>query len=90
LVRRHLRLDRDLKAEFRRDTTIRYVSVMDYFCNAEGCLTYMGNDRQHGLVSWDYGHFTPMASSAFARDVLVPVIVNRTAAHAKSLCVDGQ
>lgn len=63
-----------LKKEFKSSANSQFVSVIDYFCNQEGCLTYLGADRKLGITSWDYGHLTPIASNAFAKDVLVPSI----------------
>jgi peptidoglycan/LPS O-acetylase OafA/YrhL len=70
--------DRVLKSRFGKVTQVRYVSLIDYFCNAEGCLTYMGDDRMKGLTSWDSAHLTPIASDAFGRDVLAPAVVDGT------------
>lgn len=52
-----------------------YVSALDAFCNSEGCMTYLGEDRKTGLVTFDVGHLTSQASEFFARTALVPVIV---------------
>ncbi|MBJ2221066.1 acyltransferase family protein [Pseudomonas sp. MF7453] len=52
-----------------------YVSALDAFCNSEGCMTYVGDDRKTGLVTFDVGHLTSKASEFFARTALVPVIV---------------
>jgi peptidoglycan/LPS O-acetylase OafA/YrhL len=53
---------------------VRYISIIDHFCNAEGCLVYLGDDRLHGLTSWDYGHLTPPASVDLARAVLAGAV----------------
>lgn len=52
-----------------------YLSAVDAFCNDEGCLTYLGEDRREGLVTYDYGHLTPPASTYFAKTALVPLIL---------------
>ncbi len=67
--------DRSVKAAFPHSASMQYVSLIDYFCNEQGCQVYLGDDMSTGLTSWDYGHLTPMASRAFARDVLVPLLV---------------
>lgn len=63
-----------LKQNFKSNSSRYFVSIIDYFCNEMGCLTRIGSDRQSGITTWDYGHLTPIASGAFARDVLVPLI----------------
>jgi peptidoglycan/LPS O-acetylase OafA/YrhL len=54
-----------------------YASPIDYLCNPQGCLTYLGNDRKLGITTYDYGHLSPLASDAFAKDVLVPLILKQ-------------
>lgn len=52
-----------------------YLSALKVFCNADGCLTYLGNDRKAGLVTFDYGHLSPTASIYFAETALAPLIM---------------
>ncbi len=52
-----------------------YLSAMDAFCNKEGCMIYVGDDRKAGLVTYDYGHLTPPASLYFAQTALAPLIM---------------
>ena len=54
---------------------VSFVDLMDFFCNAQGCLTYLGNDRKLGITSWDYGHLTPAASDFLARGLLVNAVI---------------
>jgi peptidoglycan/LPS O-acetylase OafA/YrhL len=70
-----LEVNQTLKKDFKSSASSQFVSITDYFCNKEGCLTYIGRDRKLGITSFDYGHLTPIASDAFARDVLVPAII---------------
>jgi peptidoglycan/LPS O-acetylase OafA/YrhL len=70
-----LQVNQTLKNEFKPSASSQFVSIIDYFCDKKGCLTYIGNDRKLGITSFDYGHLTPIASEAFAKDVLVPAIV---------------
>jgi len=53
----------------------QYISMIDLFCNEEGCLTYLGSDRKNGLVTFDYGHLTPVASIYAAEKLLAPLIL---------------
>lgn len=67
--------DRQLQAEFPREPNVSYVSLVDAFCNDQGCLVYLGDDKMHGITSYDYGHLTPVASDYLARKFLVKEIV---------------
>ena len=53
-----------------------YVDVQGTFCNDEGCLVYLGDDRFAGLTSHDDGHLLPIASDYLARQLLVRLIVD--------------
>jgi peptidoglycan/LPS O-acetylase OafA/YrhL len=72
--RKVLALDAGLRAGFAAGPGAEYVSVMDFFCNQDGCLTYLGDDRKTGIVSYDYGHLTPMASDLLGQRLLAPLI----------------
>jgi peptidoglycan/LPS O-acetylase OafA/YrhL len=64
-----------LKQQFKSSRSRHFVSIIDYFCDKTGCLTRIGTDRKLGITSWDYGHLTPIASDALAKDVLVPLAI---------------
>lgn len=64
-----------LKADFRPAPGVVYVSLMDFFCNSQGCMTYIGDDRRLGVTTFDYGHLTPVASDLLGRERLAPEIV---------------
>ena len=68
-------LDRQLILEANADRGFEYLSMIDYFCDASGCLTHLGSDVAATIISYDYGHLTPLASRQFAVDVLIPAIV---------------
>lgn len=70
-----LESDRKIKSEFSSSSNVFYLSLIDYFCNDEGCLVYYGNDVSDGITTWDYGHLTPIASYNFAKDVLAKYLV---------------
>jgi peptidoglycan/LPS O-acetylase OafA/YrhL len=42
--------------------TYHYFSLKDVLCNADGCLTRVGNNLATDLVVWDYGHLTQAGS----------------------------
>ena len=58
-----------------------YLSALGAFCNADGCMTYLGDDRKTGLVTFDYGHLSPPASIYFAETVLAPLIMKDLSAE---------
>ncbi len=60
---------------FTTSAHLAYVDVMGLFCNAEGCLTYLGDDRKAGLTSPDESHLTPIASDYLARERLTRMVV---------------
>ena len=72
-----LEVNKTLENDFKSSASSQFISIIDYFCDKEGCLTHIGKDRKLGITSFDYGHLTPIASDAFARDVLVPAIMKQ-------------
>ena len=64
-----------LKKAFIDDEHQKFINLIDFFCNQQGCLTYIGNDKKIGLTSYDYGHLTPIASEYLAKELLVPIIL---------------
>ena len=42
-----------------------YVSAWDVLCNAEGCITRLGEEPQ-SISAYDYGHFTAAAAAFVA------------------------
>ena len=69
-----MRADAALKSETANDHAFTYVSIIDAFCDANGCLTYLGNDRKTGITSADYGHLTPLASEYLAEKSLAQIV----------------
>jgi hypothetical protein len=53
-----------------------YVSLVDFYCNKSGCLTYIGNNKLDGLITFDYGHLTPKASVFLSNGILKSIVVN--------------
>lgn len=66
--------ERKLKGDVRGKEPFAYLDLFDALCDRDGCLTHLGSDRRRGLMTFDYGHLTPMASAAVARVVLAPAI----------------
>jgi hypothetical protein len=62
--------------EFKSTNGAYFIDLIDVFCNAQGCLTYLGSDNKLGITSWDYGHLTPIASDWLARSVLAKKVIS--------------
>lgn len=60
----------ELMARFTSNGLI-YADVLSLFCNADGCLTRIGEDRVDGITSFDYSHLTKISSDYVARNLLV-------------------
>ena len=71
-----LKTDQRLKREFKSSPAAVYVSMVDFFCDAGGCLTYLGEDLRSGITCYDRSHMSYPASEAFARAVLAPAVVS--------------
>jgi peptidoglycan/LPS O-acetylase OafA/YrhL len=67
--------DRVLKQRYEGSSELRYVSLIDSLCNADGCLTYIGPDPREDIVSFDYGHLTLSSSRYLAEHVITPAIM---------------
>lgn len=72
-----IRLDAQLKKSFHSmPKNTQYISVIDLFCDPDGCLTYTGEDIRDTLTTWDDSHLTPSASVYLAEKLLVNRIIN--------------
>ncbi|MDO5895132.1 acyltransferase family protein [Agrobacterium sp. Azo12] len=71
-----LEADNILKNQFPQMTSSRYVSLISALCNANGCLTYLGDDRMRGITAWDTSHLTLASSQYIAEQVLTPAILD--------------
>ncbi|UFZ05444.1 acyltransferase [Bradyrhizobium ontarionense] len=77
-------LDDDLMAftktfqsQLQPDEPFEFVDELKQFCNAEGCLSYLGTDPKEGLITADTVHLRPLASVWLARQQLAPLITER-------------
>ena len=68
-----------LQSGFQNSRSQVFANIINVFCDQEGCLTYLGDDRESGLTSFDKEHHTPVASDYLAKSLLVPLITNSQA-----------
>jgi peptidoglycan/LPS O-acetylase OafA/YrhL len=69
-----LHTDAIMQSKYRHSQTVTYVSLVQQLCNGKGCITYLNGDRKEGLITYDYGHFTLVASDYVAKTILLPII----------------
>jgi len=58
-------------------TGITFVDLIDLFCDADGCLVYLGNDPVTGMTYFDSHHLAPVASDYLAKNSLVKAILGK-------------
>jgi hypothetical protein len=63
-----------LVKNFKTDSLVKFANVIDVFCNPDGCMTYLNENRETGITTWDYGHLTPIASEYLANKLLIGMI----------------
>jgi hypothetical protein len=63
------------QSQLQPDEAFEFVDEMQPFCNAEGCLTYLGNNPREGLITSDTVHLRPFASVWLAQQQLAPLIL---------------
>ena len=56
---------------------IAFADLIDLFCNADGCLVYLGNDPVSGMTYFDSHHLSPVASDYLAKNSLVKAILGK-------------
>ncbi len=70
-----LAVDRDLKQKYAGATELRYVSMIDRLCNADGCFGAVPGSDPPELMAFDFGHLTLKGSAYIADAVLRPALV---------------
>jgi hypothetical protein len=65
-----------LQKNFKNSDSQAYVNIIDLFCNNEGCLTYLGEDKKIGLTAFDEAHLSPIASDYLAKNLLVKIVTD--------------
>ncbi|MBA2655498.1 MAG: acyltransferase [Tatlockia sp.] len=66
----------ELVSKFKETKDILFVNLVNFFCNEQGCLTYIGNDKKRGITTFDYAHMAPIASDKLAKEILVNKIIS--------------
>ena len=61
-----LEINEELKEHFSQTEGVKFINVIDFLCDKDGCLVYFGKDIKDGITTWDYGHLTPIASEYIA------------------------
>lgn len=59
------------------ESGVAFVDLIDLFCNADGCLVYLGNDPVSGMTYFDSHHLSPVASDYLAKNSLVKAILGK-------------
>ncbi len=68
--------DSIMKAKYvNTNSDVKYISLLDLFCNKKGCITYVDNNKREGLVTFDINHLSPTGSIFLANKLLKPVIL---------------
>ncbi|RXG85767.1 acyltransferase family protein [Bradyrhizobium zhanjiangense] len=63
------------QSQLREDEPFEFIDEMQAFCNAQGCLAFLGDNRREGLITADTVHLRPHASLWHAREHLAPLIM---------------
>jgi peptidoglycan/LPS O-acetylase OafA/YrhL len=63
------------QSQLQPDEPFEFVDEMQPFCNSEGCLAYLGDNRREGLITSDTVHLRPFASVWLAHEQLAPLIL---------------
>lgn len=57
-----------------RGQPVKYVSLLDFLCDPDGCLTHVpGHDSR--LLTWDYGHLTTDGSALVSRQLAAAKVI---------------
>ena len=67
-----LELNAIAKAQFTSSPQKQYIDLIDFLCNTDGCLVYLGDDLQSGISSYDTNHLSPQVAEMVAKQLLIP------------------
>ncbi len=66
-----------LLRDFKNSEFAELVDIIDVLCNADGCLTRLGDDLAGTITTWDTEHLTLPASDYLANKLLIKKIIGR-------------
>lgn len=64
-----------LQQRYARAFDLRYVSLTQPLCNAQGCVARVPGEKKSSLLVIDYGHLSAKGSRYIARTIIAPVIL---------------
>jgi peptidoglycan/LPS O-acetylase OafA/YrhL len=67
--------NRILKADF-LSFNLNYLDAISVFCDSNGCLTRIGENKLTGITTNDYGHLLQISSDYLARELLVKSVLS--------------
>ena len=67
--------NQQLKADF-LSKSLTFVDAISVFCDSNGCLTRIGEDKLTGITTYDSGHLLQTSSEYLANKLLVKVVVS--------------
>jgi hypothetical protein len=70
------KLNEALKTQFGNSPDYCYADIINEFCDENGCLTRIGEDKRAGITSFDSTHLTPVASHYLAKKLLCNMVMN--------------
>jgi hypothetical protein len=76
--------DQAFRSALKKSELFDYIDLHDFFCNDDGCMTYLGNDRREGLYTFDRGHFRPFFSLYLFKNKLATIINSQIEVNPKS------
>ena len=65
-------------AALNQPPNILYIDIIGLFCDDSGCTTYVDEDKQTGLTTFDDAHLSPAASIYLAKKLIVPMILKNS------------
>jgi peptidoglycan/LPS O-acetylase OafA/YrhL len=69
--------DAELLAQPLLPKNLEFVSMKQFLCRGEGCLTTVPSDKGLSLIAFDYAHLTDTGAEYVTKKVVAPLLVNR-------------
>jgi peptidoglycan/LPS O-acetylase OafA/YrhL len=68
-------LSRALRKSIGPEEPFVFIDLFAKLCDARGCMTFLDGDKREGLMTFDYGHLTPRASSFVGGTLIAPILL---------------